>query len=61
MERELKSMSKHDVYELVAAPQGRKIIFLIVWYFQDQGIPDDLIRNEGPGRCLFDFRNAGVP
>ena len=26
MERELASISKHDVYELVSAPKGRKII-----------------------------------
>ena len=61
MERELASMSKQDVYELVPAPKGRKIIRSVGRYFQDQCIPEDQIRNEGPGRCFFDFRNAGVP
>ena len=61
MERELASMSKHDVYELVPAPKGRKIIGSIGRYFQDQGIHDDQIRIEGPGSFFFDFRNAGVP
>ena len=30
MERDLASLSKHDVYELVSAPKGRKIIWIIV-------------------------------
>ena len=61
MERELGSMSKHDAYELVPAPIGRKIVWWVGKYFQDQGILDDQIRTEGPGRCLVDLRNAGVP
>ena len=61
MERELTSMSKHDVYKLVPAPKGRKIIGSIGRYFQGQGITDDQMRNDEPGRCFFDFRNAGVP
>ena len=61
MERELVCMSTHNVYEMVPAPKGRKIIGSIGKYFQNQGIPDDQIRNEGPGRRFFDFRNARVP
>ena len=53
-------MSKHDAYELVPAPIGRKIVWWVGKYFQDQGIPDDQIRNGGPGICFFDFMNAGV-
>ena len=48
-------MPKHDVYELVPAPKGRKIIGLTGRHFQDQGSPDGQIRNEGPGRCFVDF------
>ena len=33
MERELASMSKYDVYELVSVPKGRKIIGSI-WVFK---------------------------
>ena len=33
MERELASMSKHDVYELVSTPKGRKIIGSM-WVFK---------------------------
>ena len=33
MKREIASMSKHDVYELVPAPKGRKIIGSM-WVFK---------------------------
>ena len=42
MERELASMSKHDVYELVPAPKGRKIIGSM-WVFKVK--PDGLFKS----------------
>ncbi|CAN0569747.1 unnamed protein product, partial [Laminaria digitata] len=42
MERELASMSKHDVYELIPAPKGRKIIGSM-WVFKVK--PDGLYKS----------------
>ena len=42
MERELASMSKHDVYELVSAPKERKIIGSM-WVFKVE--PDGLFKS----------------
>ena len=42
MKRELASMSKHDVYELVSAPKRRKIIGLM-WAFKVK--PDGLFKS----------------
>ena len=61
METELVSMLKHDVYELVPAPKGRKFSGSIGRYFQAQGIPDDQIYNEGPGKRFSDSTDAGYP
>ena len=43
MERELASMSKHDVYELVSAPKRRKIIGSM-WVFKVK--PDVLFKSQ---------------